>query len=1258
MRNRLIAIVMFFAILTGFLPFDSVTVFANSYPVLEMNDAGIMVEAEDLELKNAVAVIEEPDASGGKAISPTSESISPSGSNEVSNGRVEPGFTLKVNVKETGNYMVYFRMSAGSATSSSSLSYTTLYLQLNNENAVYCNPRTTGGEYEWVAIKGYKLFEGENTIKYYTRWGMKIDKVIITNNACEPPIGIDDMPQKFSLDNVKMDYENLLYPLPPVVPQKEHPRLFVTKDKIPQIRENLTHEQNILTYNKLRKVADNNYDCLLDQKNVTNNSNYTYLEYIDANAFLYLINGDKTAGNKAVNGIVSYLRTLNVAEGDIASRDGMVAIFVAACVYDWCHDIISKETKEEMINLCLLCSSKAEFGWPPTGLNAYNSDHGDEYVLLKNLFAFTIAIYDDFEKPYNIVAGRLFSEFVPSRNAKFEENIYNTQGDDYGSTVRGGADFFFRLLLDGLGCADMLSDNMHEAAYAHIFRKVPSGWHMQDSDIYTYPSGGYSVNYGTYFIGATLFKDPYLKGEYFLDDRGNGVSHLNDRRISSAMYLLLNDVSVGTLPKEQLPLSIYTGDTSGIMVARTSWDMGYDSNAFVVSMKTPEKFFGGHGHRDAGHFYIYYKGPLALDSGIYQSEPFVDQNGKVVTSGLGVGSDHHANYSERTIAHNCMLIYDPDQKQAEASNGKKLVNTGSQTEPARNSENYEKLSGNFLKMGEVIAKDMGDDLNKPDYTYLSGNIAGAYGYRAKEYTRSFMYYNFFDEVYPGALIVFDRVTSSDPSFKKTWLLHSQNEPTIEANRTTVRYDEYEYDGRLINDTLLPTGDNAKITKIGGPGKEFLIGDWNYTAIPTETVRDESGKWRVEISPSKPAEKDYFLNVIQVGESSSDPEPLDTELIESDKFYGAKIKDRVAFFSKENQRHKKSFEISVPGEKNETMKIAVADLAEGVWKVEKDGKLVTSEYVTKGGTVLYFDGTAGNYKITRSREYVKPYEKDLSILSRLDTSIEATMNFNCNNVFYSSIIPIEYKNEVYVPASKIVPLFDDLAQIDVSGNTMTATLYDELARRTVVFTADSSEADITIGGKYQKVKLNFPIRLIDGEFYVHYQDLNTCYDVDVEYGPLGKVVAVTSSFKRVDNSQYIVSTDDTTRARVKDVKASSHESSLPPYKAFDNNIASWFTCDGSDEWLIIELEEETNIKELAVIFGNRSIRQEKFAVDVSADGETYTEVFNGMSEVIVNDETTFEIFDVKAEKVKFVRLRLFGNTRSKKNTIYELYITKQ
>ena len=54
---------------------------------------------------------------------------------------------------------------------------------------------------------------------------------------------------------------------------------------------------------------------------------------------------------------------------------------------------------------------------------------------------------------------------------------------------------------------------------------------------------------------------------------------------------------------------------------------------------------------DLGHFSIYYKGHLALDSGIYQ--------GKDADNGWG--KENYVNYYSRTIAHNSLLIYDPDE---------------------------------------------------------------------------------------------------------------------------------------------------------------------------------------------------------------------------------------------------------------------------------------------------------------------------------------------------------------------------------------------------------------------------------------------------------------------------------------------------------------------------------------------------------------------------------------------------------------------
>ena len=60
-------------------------------------------------------------------------------------------------------------------------------------------------------------------------------------------------------------------------------------------------------------------------------------------------------------------------------------------------------------------------------------------------------------------------------------------------------------------------------------------------------------------------------------------------------------------------------------------------------------------------------------------------------------------------------------------------------------------------------------------------------------------------------------------------------------------------------TLLPEADNARIAKVGGPGKEFWVFGKNY---PNEMnpPDPEKGGWRIEVSPVRPSASDRFLNV--------------------------------------------------------------------------------------------------------------------------------------------------------------------------------------------------------------------------------------------------------------------------------------------------------------------------------------------------------------------------------------------------------------
>ena len=81
--------------------------------------------------------------------------------------------------------------------------------------------------------------------------------------------------------------------------------------------------------------------------------------------------------------------------------------------------------------------------------------------------------------------------------------------------------------------------------------------------------------------------------------------------------LIFREPALVKSPISELPLTKYFSAPMGEMVARTGWTMGTSSDSAVMFMRIGGSFFHGHQHRDMGTFQIYYKGPLATNSGIY-----------------------------------------------------------------------------------------------------------------------------------------------------------------------------------------------------------------------------------------------------------------------------------------------------------------------------------------------------------------------------------------------------------------------------------------------------------------------------------------------------------------------------------------------------------------------------------------------------------------------------------------------------------------
>jgi hypothetical protein len=246
-----------------------------------------------------------------------------------------------------------------------------------------------------------------------------------------------------------------------------------------------------------------------------------------------------------------------------------------------------------------------------------------------------------------------------------------------------------------------------------------------------------------------------------------------------------------------------------------------------------------HRHYDALNFVIYHRGFLALDSGTRYKE---FDNGQ-----------HLANYFAQTVAHNCVVIHQPGEPPARYWGGTVTGNHGEQ----------------HKQLGSVVRAF---ETNK-DYVYVAGDATACYQHgpvkregqpdlpeKCDQVTRQLVF------LPPNHFVIFDRVDTTDASYRKDWLIHTAYEPTI-LNKT-IRVDHGE--GRMFFRTLLPN--DAVLTPVGGPGKDFWAAGQNWDIV-SDGLKPKNlammGQWRVEVTPGAPRKRDVFLHVIQVGDQKLD-----------------------------------------------------------------------------------------------------------------------------------------------------------------------------------------------------------------------------------------------------------------------------------------------------------------------------------------------------------------------------------------------------
>ncbi len=699
------------------------------------------------------------------------------------------------------------------------------------------------------------------------------------------------------------------------VPPSGHPRVFLMSRDIPGLKQRIVHPVLKPVWEEMQEIAKTNVQIR-----------------IEVDAARYLMTGDAELGR---NTLKLALQTLENAKYDLTTQDvtrpiGRMMV-TGAIAYDWCYPLLTSTQKKEFQDQLFRLAKQLECGYPPK--HGWVTGHGSEWMVMRDMLSAGLAIYDEVPEMYEHAAKTFFGFLLPARNFWYPGHAFH-QGTAYAET-RFSSDLYPLWIFDRIGAGNVYNPSQQFVPYQWIYMRRPDKQLLRAGD-----GQGKEPKLRS-LLSASYYKDGFVLSDYM---KNPGIDAMN-----KLFQLLWSDPDLKPQPIEELPLTRYMDFPYGWMVARTGWD----ENSVIAEMKVNIYNFTNHQHLDAGAFQIYYKGPLAVDAGLYEGK-----------SG-GYSSPHNKNYAQRTIAHNSLLIYDPDEQFSsrgdyENDGGQRLPNNRREPNTIQTLLN----PANRYQTAKVLACSFGPDLKTPDYSYLKGDITMAYSSKVREVKRTFVFLNLKNRKVPAALVVFDRVVSSDPGYRKYWLLHSMEEPLVRKNNAEITLNERGWSGKLINTTLLPEPDKAVFSVIGGTGKEYWVFGKNYeNEIKGSNPENyETGRWRLEVQPKQASSEDYFLNVMQVTDKTNQ-QKTEAKMFEGEQITGVEIADRIVVFSKTSGIIDRPFSITTA--EGKSIRILITDLLPGTWQVKRNHVPVIPAILVKPGDgTLYLEGIGGEYTFLR------------------------------------------------------------------------------------------------------------------------------------------------------------------------------------------------------------------------------------------------------------------------------------------------------
>ena len=426
----------------------------------------------------------------------------------------------------------------------------------------------------------------------------------------------------------------------PVYPEiGEHPRVLVNADMLPAIREQMakgnSSAQTIL-WNRADSeiVNDAKLPPAAEAAGVRglNNFDLGMLGVIQAKAFAYLLTEDVLYAYEAVYAMKNYLKTLEVqyitSDG---TREFGYCMYITACVYDWCYDVLSDDDKFQLAAGVehILCRGtmiqadmgsyggvKMEMGFPPTEQGALVG-HGSERALMRDYLAMAIAIFDEEQSWWDFCGGRYYAEYVQPRQVYYDSGLVPQGMSEY-ATGRYMSDLYSAMLIKAISGDIPWDDSMRDvvismASYETSGNLIFSaGDHRLNKDAFN-TQLGYCAVMSAYLFDDEVARTIAVKNGHGVVTFYGGTFNLSP---AEALICMQNGVETTSSKYAEMNTIVYNGGIFGQIIARESWD---GTTAPAVLMKIGVRNTANHDHYASGSFQIYYKGMLTSDTGVYDS---------------------------------------------------------------------------------------------------------------------------------------------------------------------------------------------------------------------------------------------------------------------------------------------------------------------------------------------------------------------------------------------------------------------------------------------------------------------------------------------------------------------------------------------------------------------------------------------------------------------------------------------------------------